>query len=840
MKAFILFVEGLWASFAFKLSFISYKFWLLLFSIAVCFIPNVFTSFSLLEGLLVYSSAKKQGIVERPAEIAIVTVPDSTMTRWQNDLYDAEELHLLLVNILHSSGSKIGLLMSEPFHMHNDSLQRTILSTEKKGERIDELLEKKSSLLKLLQNSAVVLGVSSIHGERHSYSKPFFVRQVSTETDKYLSWWFSRFGRCVDCSSRAVAGLDFESFDIGNGFANGLIYAGLPFYENLNNGLTSLWLHEGLELTPNYFADLCLAQSSTLLTVSGKTDNIPYSVGMQQSRTSAFNCGFSSRTVPLRPFISPYDKLTSYSARTIQLDLEEALSLSAFPGLVLIGAESDLAKNQDVANIIHGLQHQEVLVLPWWASLGAKAIFISVVCFAVFFLTQIRRKYLSVYLFLGVLFLIFSFALALALVNSFFFPVTWLIVTLLGFYLVLSIFDTIFKDKRLRENQIASAIDRSVNMLEENGAFNEAVYLLEHHPDEKQATAKIVTICETMSVSPDGVSDAISMIESLLPQLQSKRILQDKLNALKTDFSRTRTLQTADSKKPSGQENIPSQLGRYQVKRELGRGAVGVVYLGYDPAISRSVAIKTLDTASFGKNQVDEIKQRFYREAEAAGRLSHPNIVSVFDVGEEQALAYIAMDYVEGVPLSHHVLSDSLLPVPEVYRIVCDVASALSYAHEHQIIHRDIKPGNIMFGAEPYALKVADFGIARLLDHSRTATGEILGSPLYMSPEQLQGSKVDATADIFSLGVTFYQLLCGHLPFDAPTMAGLTYEIVHTKHKNIRSIRKDLPASAARIVNQCLQKSPRDRYQTAQELVAVLRKAMKRDFPETAKQIGIL
>ncbi len=196
------------------------------------------------------------------------------------------------------------------------------------------------------------------------------------------------------------------------------------------------------------------------------------------------------------------------------------------------------------------------------------------------------------------------------------------------------------------------------------------------------------------------------------------------------------------------------------------------------------------------------------------------------------------MDFAEGKALNHFVGADNLLPVFEVYRIICDVAQALEYAHDNNIVHRDVKPGNIIYNPSPYQVKVTDFGIARLTDDSKTNTGEILGSPLYMAPEQLKGKKVNRAADIFSLGVTFYQLLTGRLPYEGDNLAALTYEIIHGKHKSVRTVRKDLPASAARITNQALQKDPEDRYETAAEMATVLKKAIKRDFAAEAKKIG--
>lgn len=271
-------------------------------------------------------------------------------------------------------------------------------------------------------------------------------------------------------------------------------------------------------------------------------------------------------------------------------------------------------------------------------------------------------------------------------------------------------------------------------------------------------------------------------------------------------------------------------LGRYEIQKELGRGAMGVVYLGRDPKISRLVAIKTLHYKNFDSAQLADVKARFFREAEAAGRLSHPNIVSVFDVGEEDDLAYIAMDYVPGHALNYYTHPKRLLPVPLVYGLVAKAADALFYAHRHQIVHRDIKPGNLLYDAETGRLKVSDFGIARLVDNSKTRTGDVMGSPLYMSPEQLKGAKVTEAADIYSLGVTLYQLLTGKLPYDGDTLANLTYQILQGKHPSVRSHREDLPPSATRITNKALQKEPCDRFENAREMADALRKAMARDF----------
>lgn len=265
-------------------------------------------------------------------------------------------------------------------------------------------------------------------------------------------------------------------------------------------------------------------------------------------------------------------------------------------------------------------------------------------------------------------------------------------------------------------------------------------------------------------------------------------------------------------------------LGRYEVERELGRGAMGVVYLGRDPKIARHVAIKTLSYGQLDPDELEEFKQRFFREAEAAGRLSHPNIVTIYDVGEEHDLAFIAMDYVKGSPLNAFVHSDSRLPLREVLRITAEAADALEYAHGKKVVHRDIKPANIMYSPETGHIKVTDFGVARIVDSAKTNTGDVLGSPLYMSPEQLKGARVEHYTDIYSLGVTLFQLLSGELPFTGENLANLTYNILNNKTPNIRQIRSDLPPGITRIVNRALQKDPAKRFPNAAAMAEALRK----------------
>jgi len=264
-------------------------------------------------------------------------------------------------------------------------------------------------------------------------------------------------------------------------------------------------------------------------------------------------------------------------------------------------------------------------------------------------------------------------------------------------------------------------------------------------------------------------------------------------------------------------------LGRYQVEKELGKGAMGVVYLGKDPKIGRVVAIKTMALSQeFEGSELIDARERFFREAETAGRLQHQNIVTIFDAGEEHDLAYIAMEFLKGRDLTMFCTPAQLLPVPQVLSIVARIARALSYAHQNNVVHRDIKPANIMFDAESDTVKVTDFGIARITDSSKTKTGMVLGTPSFMSPEQLAGKKVDGRSDLYSLGVMLFQLLTGVLPMRGDSMAELMFKITNEPAPDILQLRPDLPPALSAIVQRMLSKQPDARYQDGDEVAAAL------------------
>jgi len=266
------------------------------------------------------------------------------------------------------------------------------------------------------------------------------------------------------------------------------------------------------------------------------------------------------------------------------------------------------------------------------------------------------------------------------------------------------------------------------------------------------------------------------------------------------------------------------KFGRFEVEKELGKGAMGVVYLGKDPKIGREVAIKTLALAQeFEPEELAGAKERFFREAQTAGRLSHPNIVTIYDTGEEHDFCYIAMELLKGADLVPHTKPGNLLPVETVVAMAARAADALGYAHREGVVHRDVKPANLMYHAPSDTLKVTDFGIARLTASSKTKTGMVLGTPSYMSPEQLAGKRVDGRSDLFSLAVSLYQLLCGRLPFEGESMAQLMFKIANDAPPDIRSINPDIPDALAAFLERALAKNPDQRFQSGEEFGGALR-----------------
>ena len=280
------------------------------------------------------------------------------------------------------------------------------------------------------------------------------------------------------------------------------------------------------------------------------------------------------------------------------------------------------------------------------------------------------------------------------------------------------------------------------------------------------------------------------------------------------------------------------QLGRYEVIGEIGQGAMGVVYRVKDPLIDRIVAIKTINL-NLAEDEKEEYEGRFYQEAKAAGRLSHPNIVTIFDVGKSGDVAYIAMEFLEGRELRDILNDQKHLPIEQILDLAAQIARGLAYAHEHDVVHRDIKPSNIMVVRDGH-VKITDFGIARMSSAAvRTQTGMVLGSPKYMSPEQVLGKVIDQRSDVFSLGVTLYEMLTGQVPFAGENVNAIMYQTLNVIPAPPSMLNPDVPDMLNFIVAKALAKDLNDRYQNAREFANDLR-ACRDTMPRSKARVDLV
>ena len=267
-----------------------------------------------------------------------------------------------------------------------------------------------------------------------------------------------------------------------------------------------------------------------------------------------------------------------------------------------------------------------------------------------------------------------------------------------------------------------------------------------------------------------------------------------------------------------------NKLGKYEIRGRLGKGAMGVVYDGFDPVIQRRVAIKTIARQSMDPSEAAELLARFKREAQAAGRLNHPGIVAIHDYGEDDGLAFIAMEFIKGDELRTYFDSQQRFALTHIVRIVCDILDALDHAHRNGVVHRDIKPANIMITDEG-RVKVADFGVARIESSMMTQIGVRIGTPAYMSPEQHQGLPVSGRSDLFSVGVVLYQFLTGARPFTGDGYA-IVQKILLQEAIPPSEINRDIPPTLDAVTMKALAKRPEDRFATASEFAAAIREAV--------------
>ncbi len=281
----------------------------------------------------------------------------------------------------------------------------------------------------------------------------------------------------------------------------------------------------------------------------------------------------------------------------------------------------------------------------------------------------------------------------------------------------------------------------------------------------------------------------------------------------------------------------PERLGKYVVKSVLGKGGMGIVYKGFDPKIERTVALKTIRKELLGESEADTIVARFQQEARAAGRLIHPNIIVVYDYGEDEENIFIAMEFVKGRELEDFFDKRESFDIADVVRIMSQLLDALAYSHQNGVVHRDIKPSNILL-TPTMQIKVMDFGIARMESSKLTKTGMQLGTFHFMSPEQFEGERVDGRSDIFSAGIILYQLITGERPFDGRSMASTMHKVLSVEPENPSILNLNLPSAFDDVIRKALAKKADERFQTAKAFSEAIQKAEQGEFVDAPEESG--
>jgi serine/threonine-protein kinase len=319
-------------------------------------------------------------------------------------------------------------------------------------------------------------------------------------------------------------------------------------------------------------------------------------------------------------------------------------------------------------------------------------------------------------------------------------------------------------------------------------------------------------------------SDTVAAVMYKLSLAFEQQAKPERAEAVLEWMKRTHGTRSADNAQLKKAKSAPERLGRYVIEKRIGRGAMGAVYLAKDPRINRAIALKAIPIEKeFEDEELKEARQRFYREAESAGRLTHPNIITVFDAGEDKGLAYIAMEYVPGIPLKSFTDPKKLLAPKRALELAAATADGLDYAHNQGVIHRDVKPANLLYNPKDGSIKISDFGVARMTDNNKTKTGIVLGTPMYMSPEQLGAENLTGLSDLFSLGVTLYELLLGEVQFRATNIAVLMTKIATEDPGPVSSRRAGIPPSVDAVLMKALAKRPQDRYSCGAEMAIALR-----------------
>ena len=534
--------------------------------------------------------------------------------------------------------------------------------------------------------------------------------------------------------------------------------------------------------------------------------------------------------------------------------LNDKIATTAFQGkIVLVGATAPgigdveptplapiLPGVEKHANLIASIQAGQFLTRPAWADLGMLAAVLSLGLLTAFLLPRLGAgagSAVGAALFLGVL----GVGLVIFATMGVWFPITYPgVLVLLNYTAITS--RRFLKVEREKE-QVEEESDEANKMLgltfQGKGMLDLAWEKFAKIPVDTEMKGVMYNLALDFERKRQPAK-ALTVYERIAAADKSFRDVADRLTKVKAAASGPMMSPVGGAKRGEStaiMEGVERPtLGRYELVEELGRGAMGIVYKGIDPKINRTVAIKTVHFDDVEEAQLAQVKERFFREAQAAGGLNHPNVLTIYDSGEETDVAWIAMEFLKGTDLEKYCQKENLLPWPRVLEICATTAEALGYAHVHGVVHRDVKPANIML-LESGEVKVTDFGIARIVSSSQTKTGMVMGSPSYMSPEQISGKKVDGRSDLFSLGVVLYEMLAGERPFQGESIATIMFQITQSAPPPVTDFVPKLPPIFQKLIEKALAKDSAQRFQTGAEMATTL-KTLKERLEKALAQAG--
>ena len=756
-------------------------------------------------------------------QLTVVHVPPVEYEAWLADVPGAARLEKLLNAGPQAPPLTLGVVLERPLSLIQSQaesllgeIQQGRRSKDHLYEEVNALLNRREQLVASLRAPNLVLGIE------HSYFGTGTAVATGTSTPwnerihpVIKRWLWPEAGTVGELRARQPV-FDYAPVISSTGLARPLVVH------------TGEQVSAGFELAFLRSASGAIAGQEPKDSANPAIEWLPdegFRIGERTYQASVFG-----EVIPL------YGAHSQLRSALRQLSLDAALAAGDLRGWVLVGKDGSQTL-ESLAQTIAAIADGAVIVEPLWWSPVKKVLILLLAALMCLALPRFSRYWKLTSAALLTMALVLTALLGQS-IHRLWLPVSDLLLFIVAGLVLIVLWQK--QANRIRELQgrtqaalvdladqlaLSGHPERALGALA-RGHADESVlnryYLLAETLTQQRKLAPALAALEAIHKAKPRYRDVAFKIEALSKQLETQRLLAEEAALGEPRTEQAPALVDADNK--------PPMLGGYEIRRELGRGAHGTVFLGYDPKSDAEVTIKTVHLQACDEATRERIVEGFFAQARTVGRLSHPDIIEVYDVGEEDNLAYMAMAYVEGYPLSEYTQTAQRLAVDEVYRIVARVADALNYAHQQELVHRDLKPSNILFVKEPFQVKVTDFGISRVLNQGQSHADEASGSLMYMAPEQLQNEPVTGATDVFSLGVIFYQLLTGQLPFQGTTTADTRHAITQLNHISVRKLRKDLPTSATRITNIALQKKPEHRFETAKAFSDALKTALAQDF----------